>query len=108
MDFVAFDIEMPTQAVYAISAIGVTIVRDNKIKKRFYTLVNPETGFSKYVIKLIGITPEMVKDAPTLPKVWEEIGEYFTCGDIIVSHGAHGDILTLIGALQRYKIELPL
>ena len=106
MNFVAFDIEMPTQTVYAISAIGVTIVRDNKIKKRFYTLVNPETGFSKYVIKLIGITPDMVKDAPTLPEVWEEIGCYFTGGDVIVSHGAHGDILTLIGALQRYKIEL--
>lgn len=107
MDFVAFDIEMPTQKICAISAIGVTVVRDNKIVKRYYSLVNPETTFSKYVIELIGITPEMVRDAPTLPAVWAEIGEYFTGAGTIVAHGAHGDLLTLVSALRRYKIEWP-
>ena len=104
MDFVAFDIEMPSQAVFSISAIGVTVVKGGRITDRYYSLVNPETKFSKYVIDLIGITPSMVRDAPTLPQVWEELEPYFTSGDIIVSHGAHGDILTLVCALGRYGI----
>ena len=104
-DFVAFDIEMPTQAVFAISAIGITVVKDGRISDRFYSLVDPQTKFSKYVVELIGITPEMVKGAPTLPQLWKRISAYFTNGSLIVSHGAHGDILTLAAALNRYGIE---
>lgn len=102
--FVAFDIEMPGQRDMRISAIGITVVDDGKITdKRFY-LVNPECKFDPYVIKLIGITPDMVKDKPIFPEVWEEIKDIMSSG-ILVAHGAAGDLKTLCECLLHYGIE---
>ena len=102
--FIAFDIEMPGQKDMRISAIGITVVEDGEIvDKRFY-LVNPECRFDPYVIKLIGITPEMVNDKPTFPFVWKEIEEIMSSG-ILVAHGAAGDMKTLCECLRHYSIR---
>jgi DNA polymerase-3 subunit alpha (Gram-positive type) len=52
---------------------------NGKIKGEFQTLINPEQHIRKSSIAIHGITPEMVKDAPTeaeaMPKILEFIGD---------------------------------
>lgn len=102
--FVVFDVEMPCQKKMRISAIGITVIEDGKIcDKRFY-YVNPQCRFDPYVIKLIGITPQMVADKPTFPEVWEEIKDIMSSA-VLVAHGAPGDMKVLCECLKSYEIE---
>lgn len=102
--FVAFDVEMPGQREMRISAIGITVVENGEVTDRIYHLVNPETEFEPYVVKLIGITPEMVEDKPTFPEVWEKIKDVMSSG-LLVAHGATGDMKALCSCLKAYNIE---
>ena len=101
--YIAFDLEMPGQNEPRISAIGITIIENRKITDKRYYLVNPETEFDPYVIKLIGITPEMVENEPTFPVIWEKIKDIMSSG-ILVAHGAAGDLNTLCLCLKHYGI----
>ncbi|MGN0486555.1 MAG: exonuclease domain-containing protein [Acutalibacteraceae bacterium] len=100
---IAFDLEMPGQREPKISAIGITVVEKGRVTDNIYYLVNPETEFDPYVIKLVGITPEMVKDEPTFPEIWEKIKDIMDSG-LIVAHGASGDMKTLCACLHHYSI----
>ncbi|MBQ3310577.1 3'-5' exonuclease [bacterium] len=55
-------------------------LENGKVKDTFQTLINPEQHIRKSSIAIHGITPEMVKDAPTeaeiMPKILEFIGNY--------------------------------
>ncbi|MGN1443142.1 MAG: exonuclease domain-containing protein [Acutalibacteraceae bacterium] len=100
---IAFDLEMPGQHEPKISAIGITVIENRKITDKLYYLVNPECDFDPYVIKLIGITPEMVKNEPPFPVIWEKIKDVMSSG-ILVAHGAAGDLNTLCLCLKHYGI----
>ena len=39
--FIVFDVETPNRKNNRISAIGITVVEEEKISKEFYSLVNP-------------------------------------------------------------------
>lgn len=102
--YVVFDVEMPSQYGYKISAIGITVIDGGVITDSRYYLVNPETAFDPYVIKLVGITPEMVADKPTFPEIWEEIKDLFSDATL-VAHGASCDMRALSGCLNTYRID---
>ena len=102
--YIAFDLEMPGQHEPRISAIGITVIENRKITDKLYFLVNPETEFDPYVIKLIGITPEMVENEPAFPVIWEKIKDIMSSGTL-VAHGAAGDLNTLCLCLKHYGIE---
>lgn len=102
--YIAFDLEMPGQHEPRISAVGITVIENRKITDKLYYLVNPETEFDPYVVKLIGITPEMVKNEPPFPVIWEKIKDIMASG-ILVAHGAAGDLGTLCLCLKHYGIK---
>ena len=102
--YIAFDLEMPGQHEPRISAIGITVIENRKITDKLYYLVNPETEFDPYVIKLIGITPEMVKNEPPFPVIWDKVKNIMSSG-ILVAHGAAGDLNTLCLCLKHYGIK---
>lgn len=102
--YIAFDLEMPGQHEPRISAIGITVIENRKITDKLYYLVNPETEFDPYVIKLIGITPEMVRNEPPFPVIWDKIKDIMS-GGILVAHGAAGDLNTLCLCLKHYGIK---
>lgn len=101
--FVAFDLEMPSNK-NRISAIGITVVEKGEVVDRIYYLVNPETEFEPLIIKLIGITPEMVENEPTFPDIWKKVKDVMSSG-LLVAHGAPGDMKVLCKCLQHYGIE---
>ena len=101
---IAFDIEMPGQREMRLSALGITVIDKGIITDKYFYLINPETEFDPYVIKLIGITPEMVKDKPTFPEIWEKVKDVMSSG-LLVAHGATGDLKALCGCMKDYGIE---
>ena len=74
---VFFDVETNNGRNDRICQLAMIYEEDGKEVFRKCYLINPESPFSDMTISIHGITPEMVKDAPTFPEVWKEIHEYF-------------------------------
>ena len=84
-------------------------LENGKIKDEFQTLINPEQHIRKSSIAIHGITPDMVKDAPTeaeaMPMIMDFIKDY-----PIVAHNAIFDYSFLNEASKRVfgkEIENP-
>ena len=75
-------------------------LENGKIKEEFQTLINPEQHIRKSSIAIHGITPDMVKDAPTeteaMPMIMDFIKDY-----PIVAHNAIFDYSFLNEASKR-------
>ena len=99
--FIIFDVETPNRKNNRISAIGITVVEDGKISKEFYSLVNPETYFDYFNVKLTGISKASVKDAPTFPELWQQIEPLFSDG-MLVAHNASFDMNVLKNCLPLH------
>jgi len=102
--YILFDVETPNSKNDRISAIGITIVENSEIVKGYYTLVNPESHFNDFNIYLTGITPQMVKDKPTFPQLWQMIEPIFSSG-LLMAHNAPFDMSVLGKCLRDYGIE---
>lgn len=102
--YIVFDVETPNSRNNRMSAIGITIIENGEIIDEFYSLVNPEQEFDYFNIKLTGITPEMVEEAPTFPELWEKIGSIMESG-VLVAHNAPFDMGVLQKCLDFYGIE---
>lgn len=102
--YIAFDVETPNSYNDRMSAIGITVVEDNKIVDTIYSLVNPETHFDPFNIQLTGISPEMVEDQPTFVQLWEKIEPIMDSG-LLVAHNAPFDMSVLAKCLSAYQID---
>ena len=100
----AFDLEMPNRFGDRISAIGISVIEDGAIVRRYYSLVNPECRFDPYAAELTGINAALVADKPTFPEIWDEIKDLLT-DEILVAHSAQGDLYVLSNCLNSYGIE---
>lgn len=105
-NFTFVDVETPNFSNSAISSIAIIHMNKDGEITEYHTLVNPKQHFDTFNIELTGITPEMVKDAPTFENVWEDIKEYFE-DSIIVAHNARFDLGVISKCLIRENIEIP-
>jgi len=105
MDFIAIDFETANPKQYPCS-LGLTLVKNDKITNCLSSLINPEGNFSERNIKINGITPNMVKDSPTFPQVWNKVSSLFNHYPV-VAHNASFDGHVLESTAKRYGIELP-
>lgn len=67
--YIAYDVETPNRFNNRISAIGITIIKNEIIARKLYSLINPETGFVCFNTQLTGIREEKVHDKPTFPQI---------------------------------------
>lgn len=102
--FVVFDTETPNYRNDRMSAIGISVVEQGQITEEFYTLVDPETEFDPFNIRLTGITPEAVRGKPNFPQLWEQIRPLFESG-MLVAHNAPFDMGVLAKCLDAYGIH---
>lgn len=102
--YVAFDLEMPNRFGDRISAIGISVIEDGRIAKRYYSLVNPECRFDPYAAELTGINAALVADKPTFPEIWDGIKDLMT-NHILVGHSVQNDLHVLSNCLSSYGIE---
>ncbi len=95
-EFVVFDLETTglnstpaTGNMDRIIEIGAYKIKNGLIKESFSTFVNPEKILSEEIVKLTGITQEMVKDAPKYEDVMPDFYK-FCQGSILVGHNIAG------------------
>ena len=99
-----FDLEMPNRFGDRISAIGISVIENGRIVKRYYSLVNPECRFDPYAAELTGINAALVADKPTFPEIWDGIRDLMT-NNVLVAHSAQNDLHVLSCCLSSYGIE---
>ena len=102
--YVVFDVETPNWRNDRMSAIGVVLVEDGVRTREFYSLVNPETEFDPFNIRLTGITPRMVRNQPTFPLLWELLQPLMERG-VLCAHNAVFDLGVLRSCLRAYGIR---
>lgn len=94
--FVVFDLETTGLNSSPVSGnmdriieIGAYKIIDGEITESFSTFINPERKLSEEIIKLTGITEEMVDGAPTYEQVMPDFYK-FCYGSILVGHNVVG------------------
>ena len=105
-----FDVEYANTKNKSICQIGILsrdLDREGDADEKINLFVNPEDGFDNNCIRIHGITPSDVIDAPTFPKVWKQIERFFTNAVIIGHNVASADLDALQKNLLRYRIEMP-
>ena len=101
--FVAFDVETPNRYNNRMSAIGISVIENRIIKDRFYSLVDPETSFDPFNVRLTGISENSVSGAPSFDELWPNIRGIMDSG-ILVAHNAQFDLCVLKKCLLSYGI----
>ena len=80
------------------------MVEDGRITEKFYSLVDPETYFDYFYVKLTGINEKIVANAPNFPKLWAQIETLMSSG-LLVAQNAVFDMNVLKRCLRDYEIE---
>lgn len=110
LDFIAIDFETANYERDSICQIGIATVKDNQIKEVKSWLVNPETFFDDFNVRLHGISEKDVKDKPTFSQVWPEVYGYISDGtncNMLFAHNAQFDMQALMADLSRYGMPIP-
>lgn len=95
-DFIAIDFETANSKMSSACSIGIVAVKDHAIVESFYSLINPAgQSFNPVNIAVHGITPEMVKDSPTLDELLPSLSVFFNEHIPVVAHNAHFDMSVL-------------
>ena len=106
LNFVAIDIETAASKWDTICSIAMVRVADGTIIDEYYSLINPESEFNPQNIRVHGITPEMVEDAPTFGDVALDILDFIE-NDVLISHNILFDANVLQRDLIRYNQPVP-
>ena len=91
--YIVFDIETTGFDPHneEITEIGAVKLNGTTIVDRFSTFVNPNKPIPENIVKLTGITDEMVADAPQIEEILPKFLE-FSKGATMVAHNAKFDI----------------
>lgn len=104
--FTFFDLETPNRQNDKICSFGLIHMIDGEICFEREYFVNPDTYFDAFNVELHGVSPDMVKEAPTFDAIWPEIKGFFQDA-VVVAHNATFDLTVLSKVLYYYDIEVP-
>lgn len=107
LNFTALDFETATPEHNSICQIGIVVVQQGIITKKYSFLVKPpKNEFFYHNIKVHKIEPFMTENAPDFCDVWYEISKFFV-NQHIVCHNASFDLIKLEKTLNFYNIQIP-
>lgn len=92
-EYVVFDIETTgfSPINNKVTEIGAVKIKDGKIIDEYNQLINPQTSIPEKIVKLTGITDEMVKDKPTIDEILPDFLKFIK-GSVLVAHNASFDV----------------
>jgi DNA polymerase-3 subunit epsilon len=109
LNFTAIDFETANGSPASPCAVGLVKVRDGKLVDGLATLITPPSPnnyFNPGNIKVHGIRPSDIDDAPT----WREVLPLllaFAGGDVLVAHNAPFDMGVLRESAKAIEVSLP-
>ena len=109
LDFTAIDFETANGSPASPCAVGLVRVRDSKPVETLDLLFRPPVPhdwFSEGNIRVHGITPAMVQDAPIYSEVIDQMLEFID-EDLLVAHNASFDMGVLAASAKAINHELP-
>ncbi len=106
-EFIALDLE--TTGLYPgqdeITEIGAVLLRDGQVVETFQTFVDPKRPLPAEIVKLTGITDEMLKGAPELPQALDQFLA-FAGARPLIAHNAAFDLSFLQEACRKLAAPL--
>lgn len=104
---VALDFETSNSAPGSACAIGLAFVEGDRVVRREHTLIRPrDMRFYAGNIRIHGIRPEDVEDAPEFPAVLQRFGDDLD-GALVVAHNASFDLGVLRESAALYGLGVP-
>lgn len=104
-DFVSIDFETMTVQRTSACAVGIAIVLDGVIHRKFYSLIRPIPDDEQRTNTFVhGITPEMVQYAPTFEALFPTLRDLMH-GLTIVCHNRNTDINILRDCMEYYGLQ---
>lgn len=104
-DFIAIDFETATKRSDSACSIGIAAVQNGEIVDTFYSLIQPpDLNFNAENIEINGITPDMVKESPTLDDLWRSELHHFFGSYLVIAHNAYFDMCVLKQSIHRYDV----
>ena len=85
---------------HRVTEIGAVKVQDGKVVDRFHTLLNPQRAIPPGIIRLTGISPAMVEDAPYFGDIADTL-EAFMRDAIFVAHNVEFDYGFIAAEFRR-------
>lgn len=105
MDFVALDVETANSDKASICQIGIAKFSGDQLVDEWSSLVNPNDKFSRSNVKVHGIKPEAVLEAPTMPDLAGDLASHLS-GVVCVTHTGF-DRIALRQAFEKYSLTPP-
>lgn len=109
VDFTAIDFETANPSSASACSVGLVKVRDGRVVDRVHWYIRPpfpHNEFSEWNVRIHGITPEMVSDAPVwadhLPAFLE-----FAEHDVLVAHNAGFDMGVIAKTSTALGLDVP-
>ena len=104
--FVALDVETANRRGGSICQIGIVTFEGGRVVDEWQTLVNPRDRFDAGNIRVHGIRPNDVANAPTFREIAGEVHER-TTGQIVVAHNCNFDRSCLRYAHEDARLREP-
>lgn len=106
--FVALDFETADGSRESACAVGVVRVEAGRVTERLGRLIRPpHLTFSPFCVRIHGITPAMVADAPDFGQLWPQIAPFVVGARFLAAHNAAFDRGVLAACCGRYGIPIP-
>ncbi|WP_395242598.1 exonuclease domain-containing protein [Agromyces sp. MMS24-K17] len=109
VDFTAIDFETANSSSASACSVGLVKVRDGRVVDTEYFLIRPpfpHDEFNEWNIRIHGIRPEMVADAPG----WDvhlDAFRAFAGDDWLVAHNAGFDMGVIRAATEAFGLAVP-
>lgn len=100
----ALDVETANRDSRSICSVGWSILKNGEVIDTDQRLVNPEEDFDMGNIRVHGIRPSDVWDAPALPEVLASLYPILREVDLVIAHNASFDMGALRKAIVKYDL----
>ena len=107
MNFTSIDFETANGNRNSACSVAVVVVEHGRMVDSYSSLIKPpEMNFEPGNIKIHGITPEMVENAPTFAQIWDTLRTYLD-NKIVIAHNAFFDMGVLRSCIWQYHLAKP-
>ena len=105
----AIDFETANQYPASVCAVGISVLEDGAVENVYESLIRPERNVSHFLqgnIRIHGIYPKDVENAPEFKEVYAEILPYLE-NSLVCAHNAQFDMKCLKAACLNCGLPVP-